>query len=324
MPIYSSLGPIELPAPPRRVYNAGSSELTVDPPWTLAAEVMSERIEPNEKPHARPAQPAHSQARGSGWSAWKSVAMPTEHGGWGFVLEPVLLGLLVAPSVAALLLGISTVAAFLIRHPLKITLADRRRALPNERTRRARFVIIALGAIASLCFLGALWLAGPAFLTPLLMAVPFGAAYLYYDLTKPGRTLQAELTGPLTVAFVASSMAVMGGWPMASALALWAALSLRAVPSVLYVRARIRLDRGREPNIVWPIAAQLLALIAAAVLVWTNLLPAIALLAYVALLARAIWYLSPRRPMVPIKTIGFTELGLGLFLVIMLAVGFAV
>ncbi|HDL49896.1 MAG TPA: prenyltransferase, partial [Actinobacteria bacterium] len=41
----------------------------------------------------------------------RSVAMPTEHGGWGFTLEPIILGLLVAPSpagweIAAAALGV--------------------------------------------------------------------------------------------------------------------------------------------------------------------------------------------------------------------------
>ena len=31
---------------------------------------------------------------------WRSVAVPTEHGGWGLTFEPVLLGLIVAPSWA--------------------------------------------------------------------------------------------------------------------------------------------------------------------------------------------------------------------------------
>ena len=279
---------------------------------------MNELVESKEKPPA-----PRTQTGGSGWRVWRSVVIPAEHGGWGFMLEPVLLGLLVAPSVAAGLLALSTIAAFLLRQPLKITLVDRRRGLRTERTRRARTVIAVLAAIAGLSFLGALWLAGPAFLAPLALAIPFGAVYLTYDLTKPGRTLQAELTGPVALAFVASSMAVMDGWALANALALWAALTLRAVPSVLYVRARIRLDRGREPNTVWPIVAHVLALVAVAALIWTDLLPAVAVIPYVALLARAVWFLSPRRPMVRIKTIGFMELGLGLFLVVMLAIGYA-
>ncbi|MCB0162365.1 MAG: YwiC-like family protein, partial [Caldilineaceae bacterium] len=58
---------------------------------------------------------------------WRSIALPTEHGGWGFLLEPLLLGRLVAPSAAGLLLLVATVAAFLLRQPLKIVLVDRRR-----------------------------------------------------------------------------------------------------------------------------------------------------------------------------------------------------
>ena len=32
----------------------------------------------------------------------KSVALPTEHGGWGFTLEPLLLGLLLSPGLPTL------------------------------------------------------------------------------------------------------------------------------------------------------------------------------------------------------------------------------
>ena len=37
--------------------------------------------------------------------AWRVVALPDEHGGWGLTAEPVLLGLLVAPSWAGLAIG---------------------------------------------------------------------------------------------------------------------------------------------------------------------------------------------------------------------------
>lgn len=285
---------------------------------------MGRPINPNEPSPTRPAQSAApTYLAGTGWSAWRPVLIPAEHGGWGFMLEPVLLGLLVAPSWAALLLGLSTVTAFLLRHPLKIMLVDRRRGLNTVRTRRARVVIVVLAATSGLSLLGALLLAGPGLLLPLAMAAPFAAVYLYYDLTKPGRTLQAELAGPPALAFVASSMAVMDGWPLPNALALWAALTLRAVPSVLYVRARIRLDRGREPDIIWPIAAHGLALVLVFALVRIELLPALAVIPFIALLARAVWFLSPRRPAVAVKTIGFVELGLGIFLVAALAIGYA-
>ena len=33
----------------------------------------------------------------------KAIALPPEHGAWGFLLEPIVLGLLVAPSLAVFL-----------------------------------------------------------------------------------------------------------------------------------------------------------------------------------------------------------------------------
>ena len=77
---------------------------------------------------------------------WRSVALPTEHGGWGLTLEPVLLGMIVAPSVAGLALGGAAFLAFVARTPVKVVLVDRyrhRRPRTNphrdlDRCRRAR------------------------------------------------------------------------------------------------------------------------------------------------------------------------------------------
>lgn len=267
-------------------------------------------------------KPLTPRSAESGWQAWRSVAMPSEHGGWGFLLEPLLLGMLVAPTTAGFLLALATATGFLIRQPLKLWLVDRRRKLRTPRTQRAQRLALALAAIAAACFVAALWLAGPDFLTPLLLAVPFGAVFLYYDLTKPGRTLQAEVAAPPALAFVAPAMAVMDGWALAPALVMWAALTARAIPSVIYVRSRLRLDRGREPDLVGPVALHVAGLAVIALLVWRGLLAPIVLLPYVLLLARAVWFLSPNRPRVAIKVIGFMELGLGIFTVIVLAVAF--
>ena len=50
-----------------------------------------------------------------GRSALRSIAVPTEHGGWGLTAEPVVLGLAVAPSIAGLCLGSAAIIAFLAR-----------------------------------------------------------------------------------------------------------------------------------------------------------------------------------------------------------------
>lgn len=73
----------------------------------------------------------------------KSVAVPAEHGGWGFLSEPLLLGVLIAPSLPGIGLVLMMAAAFLLHQPLKIVVKDRRKGRVYERTRLAqRFLVI--------------------------------------------------------------------------------------------------------------------------------------------------------------------------------------
>ena len=68
---------------------------------------------------------------------WRSVAVPTEHGGWSLTAEPALLGLLVAWSMPGLALGVAAMVAFMARTPLKLVLIDRFRHRSLPRTRLA-------------------------------------------------------------------------------------------------------------------------------------------------------------------------------------------
>ncbi len=252
----------------------------------------------------------------------RTVALPAEHGGWGFLLEPLLLGLLVAPSLAGVCLAVATIAGFLVRQPLRIALTDRRRGRSTARTTVAVRVAAAYGIVALAGFILTLWLGGVAFLLPLILAVPFAAVFLYFDMTQPGRTVQAEFAAPLALAAVAPGLALLGGWTLPFALALWALLAARTVPTILYVRARLRLDRARAHNLRWPLVAHGLAIALVLALAWLELAPWLALLPYVVLLARAAWFLAPQRPAVAVKTIGFIELGLGIGTVLVIAFGY--
>ncbi|MBX3001593.1 MAG: YwiC-like family protein [Caldilineaceae bacterium] len=265
--------------------------------------------QPVTKPRPQPS------ARGG----WRAVALPAEHGGWGFLLEPLLLGLLLAPSAAAAALSLAVIAAFLLRQPAKIILMDLRRGRTFARTEMAwRFAIVYAG-IALFGVAATASLAGIDWLLPPLMALPFGLIFLFYDLTQPGRTWQAEITAPVALASAAASMAIIAGWDLGLSLALWMALSARAIPSILYVRARLRLDRGKDPDQILPILAHVIALFLVATLVQIELLPWPSLIPFVILLARAFHGLSTRRWRVSVKTIGFMELGLGIATVLVIA-----
>src|SRR5258708_7378263 len=51
-----------------------------------------------------------------------SVFLPKEHGSWSLALEPILLGLLVAPSGSGVSLAVAAIAGFFARRPFKAIL----------------------------------------------------------------------------------------------------------------------------------------------------------------------------------------------------------
>ena len=91
----------------------------------------------------------------------KSVALPTEHGGWGFTLEPLLLGLLLSPGLPTLGLFLLGLLGFLARHPLKLLYQDLRRGKRYPRTDLALKVAGVYLVLALLGFLLAAFTANP-------------------------------------------------------------------------------------------------------------------------------------------------------------------
>jgi hypothetical protein len=82
----------------------------------------------------------------------RSVALPAEHGGWGFLIEPIILGLLVAFSGMGILLGLSAFGVFLIHQPLKIVIKDRMKGNRPPRTILAERFALGYGALAIIPF----------------------------------------------------------------------------------------------------------------------------------------------------------------------------
>jgi len=246
--------------------------------------------------------------------SWRSVALPTEHGGWGLTAEPVLLGLLVAGSWSGLALGLCAVSAFLVRTPLKLVLVDRRRGRRLQRTVMAqRLAAVQLLAIAVLAVL-ALVAAGPGWLLPVAVAVPLIAIEMWFDVRSRSRRLVPELCGAVGIASVAASIVVAGGGELRLALAVWVVLAGRAVASIPYVRAQIqRLRHGAASTTAadaWQCGGVALA-VAATLLDGDVVLGAVA----VALLAGLQATSMRRSPVPPAKTIGIRQTVFGLSVV---------
>ena len=252
----------------------------------------------------------------------RTIAFPVEHGGWGFLAEPVLLGLLVAPSWAGLCIGLATSATFLIRHPAKLYWRNRQRLDLSPRFRIARRFALLYSALALAGFAAAIKLTAWEALLPFLVLSPLLAVYAAFDASNQARRLLPELTAPMGLAASAPAIALAGGWAWPAAWALWLILQLRAVPSILYVRARLRLERGSDID-RRPSALSHLSAVGIGAVLWTaELGPLLTLAFLVILLVRAVRGLSPNRRPAKAKQVGFAELAFGLGYVLAAVIGF--
>jgi hypothetical protein len=255
------------------------------------------------------------------FSRYKSVALPAEHGGWGFLLEPMVAGLLVAPSWAGFWLCLSALGVFLIHQPLRIVVKDRLKGRRYERTRWAERFTSAYGGLAVLFFMLAWTQAEAQFWLPLVIAVLLSVVQLLYEGRNRGRELVPETFGALALGATAPSVVLSAGGTPEDAAVLWLLMALRTVPSLFYVRVRLRLQRGQTLQSWLPIAAHVLALLVVLALCLKGFAAWIALAAPLVLLARALYGLRPADAPVRARDIGIQEMIFGLLFAVLVALG---
>ena len=250
---------------------------------------------------------------------WRGVAIPSEHGGWGLTLEPIVLGLLVAFSWPGMAIGAAAMLAFLVRTPLKLALVDRRRHRSLPRTRLAGKVAVGeLLGVAALA-VAAIATVGFAWLVPVLVALPLFAIELAYDVRSRGRRLVPELCGGVGMASVAAAIIVAGNGASALAAASALVVAARATASIPFVRTQVaRLRHGsaslRRSDVFQ--AAGAAVAVGAALVDGRVVLGTIAIVALAG--AQVRW---ARRPVPPVKTIGMVQMMAGLGISIATAVG---
>lgn len=249
----------------------------------------------------------------------KTVALPSEHGGWGFTLEPILLGLLVAPSWSGLGLGVFALAAFLTRHPLKLWLSDLRRGKRFPRTTLARNFAILYTSLTLAGLLLAFFSAKGSFGWPLLLALPLVGVQLWFYAHNQGRNLLPELAGAVAMGAIASSMVLAAGLEVPQAYGLWGVLAARSVASIYYARAQVRRARGEPVKLGAVFWAELLAIAALAFGAWAGLVSWLSVAALTTLLPLSLY--AFRKPPAPAKVVGWTQMALGLLVVLATALG---
>ena len=287
-------------------------------------------------------------------SSFRSIVLPREHGSWSLALEPVALGLLVAPSRAGACLALAACAGFVARRPLKLALTlpttdPRHPTALRWLTLLTLLAALALAAVLTLAILrntqnppasvsslrtvpisGRFSVAnlritqnwGVAALWPLALVVPFGAAFLAFDRRGEMRAAEAEICGSLAFALLPATFATLAGWSTAPALALAAVMITRSVPTILTVRTALRRAKGQRA-VTWPaLSAALAGVVVLTALQRAGLVPLAAVACALGFAARSAWLLSPATPAWSARRIGTMEAALGLAFLATLTVAY--
>ena len=248
------------------------------------------------------------------WRAAAQLTLPKEHGSWSLALEPVAFGLLMAPSATGAALALAAVSGFFLRRPLKLLMAGK------HDSRQPIALICA--TILALLGLSGLWLAAKFGAVggwwPLLPAALAGAVFAWCDGRNGAHEGAAELAGAVAFALLPAAFGALAGWSLVASLALAAMMLVRSVPTVLTVRASIRIRKGRTYVITPALLTTGAGIFLVAWLVSLRLAPWLALEFALLLAARTVWLLL-WRPQLAARTVGITEAALGVLLVLSLA-----
>ena len=252
----------------------------------------------------------------------KTIALPIEHGSWGFVFEPLAAGLLIAFTPSALWIVLLVVGAFLTRQPLKVLLNARQanRALPQTPV-ALKFVAL-YGAIFTIGLAGSLAFVPANAFAPFLLVMPLAAYQIYCDAARRSRQLLPELTGAVAVSSSVAVIAIAAGWTFPAAFALWAIFVARLIPSILYVRNRLLLEKGKSFSASVPAGAHIAALALVGALAFYGLSPWLRVLMFAVLLGRGAVGLSKYRSKIKAMRIGVWEVAYGTLTALSVVIGY--
>lgn len=259
------------------------------------------------------------QSRRSTRISARSIALPVEHGGWGFTLEPIALGLLTSPTLAGAGIAVAALGVFMAHRPFRLVLVDRvrRRWLPRT-TIALRFAILySLMAGGGLAI--AVGTATARFWPVIGVALVPAVFSLWADARSQNRTFAAELAGAVAMAAVAPAIALAAGGSVVVAIGFWIVLTCRDTASIALVRSQLQKLRGKPPRVAGVYAIQAGILVVGVVAAMAGVVPWLAAVALAGLGVFAVATL--RGPDRAVRAIGWTQLAVGLGVVAMTALG---
>lgn len=251
----------------------------------------------------------------------KSIALPAEHGSWSLILEPLILGLILAPTWMGLSFALAMMAVFLVHQPAKVLLKAIRTGKSSERSRYAGYFLVGYLLAGVLFAIPALLQSTANFWLVISLIIPFALIQIVYDFRNESRNQIAEITGSIALSGGVALLVIIGDWQIGLALLLWLVMALRAVTSILYVRTFFRKQRNQEANIKGNYLIHGIALSAVFLFAMQGMLPYLSIAPFIILFARAVHGLQSDEA-VKAQIIGIREVIFGILTVGFIAVGF--
>lgn len=251
----------------------------------------------------------------------RGIALPNEHGSWSFLFEPMVVAIAVAPSISAIWISILVIGAFLARQPLKIFISNWQTIRNPEQTKVAYRFIHFYAAITSIGLFGSLYFAKLEHFIPFALVIPLAIYQIYCDVSRKNRQLMPEITGAIAISSSAAVIALAGGWSFPAAFALWGIFVARLLPSIAYVRNRLKLEKGKEFSMIPVILVHFIAFGAIGMLSEYNLASKLTLFIFAVLLGRAMLGLSSYRRKMKAMKIGIWEVIYGVLTVLSVIIG---
>jgi hypothetical protein len=249
------------------------------------------------------------------------MVIPREHGAWGLLFVPLVTGATVgihtiAGAAAVLLFAVAALSLFWLRTPVESWIgAGPLRAQSGEEVRFVITTAAILSSVSAICLTALFW-GGNRFELLVLGGFAALAFAIQAGLKLLGRRyyMAAQIIGALGLTATApAAYFVATGHLNATAVALWLTNWAFAGNQIHFVQLRIhgaRLSEGREKlrNGRTFFLGQL-AMVAALATAWRfELLPALAILAFVPALVRGFaWFVPGQKPL-QVKRLGWTEL----------------
>jgi len=265
----------------------------------------------------------------------RALVIPREHGAWGILLVPLLTGAAVgitsiSGAFAVFLFAVVALSLFWLRTPVESCIGAGPVRVQNAAESNAVLIAITiLGGVAAISLTALFW--GGNRLGLLVFGAIAAVAFVAQaELKKLGRRyyMAAQIIGSIGLtASAPGAYYVATGRLDAIAAALWLANWIFAGNQVHFVQIRIhaaRLTEGRDKlrrGAAFFIGQLLMA--AALLAAWRmQLLPAIAVLAFVPVLIRGfLWFAAGPQPLA-VKRLGWTELAHSVSFGILLIAGF--